>query len=127
MGGRVLVVDDALGVRESIRLLLEPEFEVETADGVASALASLRAARPDLVLLDLVMPGATGFDLLAQIRSQSDPPPVIVVSATRSISTAVDAMKGGAVDFILKPFGAEELRGKVRAGVKGKTLATRGA
>jgi DNA-binding NtrC family response regulator len=125
MGGRVLVVDDELGVRESIRLLLEPEFEVETTDGVAAALAAIRDARPDLVLLDLVMPGGSGFDLLRHTSAQPDPLPVIVISATRSISTAVDAMKSGAVDFILKPFGADELRAKVRAGLQGKALAPR--
>jgi DNA-binding NtrC family response regulator len=125
LGRRILVVDDALGVRESIRLLLEPEFEVVTAESVAAALASIREARPDLVLLDLVMPGGSGFDLLQHTSAQPDPLPVIIVSATRSISTAVDAMKSGAVDFILKPFGADELRAKVRAGLRGKALVPR--
>ena len=122
----MLVVDDDLGVRESIRLLLEPEFEVDTTDGVRGALESMREVRPDLILLDLVMPGASGFDLLHHLATTPDPaPPVIIVSATRSISTAVDAMKSGAIDFILKPFEVDELRSKIRAGLRGKALTPR--
>ena len=117
MGDLVLVVDDELGVRESVRLLLEPEFSVEAVANVDEAIAALGRRRPALVLLDLAMPRRSGFDLLLHLGETGDPTPVIVVSATRSITIAVDAMKAGAVDFLLKPFGAEELRGRIRAGL----------
>jgi len=122
MGGRVLVVDDERGVRESLRLLLEPECEVDTATDVGTALASIRAEPPDLVLLDLVMPGRGGLALLAELEADPAPPPVMVLSATRSVATAVDAMKCGAVDYLTKPFEVNELRIKVRERLERRAL-----
>ena len=122
MGGRVLVVDDERGVRESLRLLLESECEVDTATDVGTALASIRAEPPDLVLLDLVMPGRGGLALLAELEADPAPPPVMVLSATRSVATAVDAMKCGAVDYLTKPFEVNELRIKVRERLERRAL-----
>jgi DNA-binding NtrC family response regulator len=111
---RVMVVDDERGVRESLRLLLADECEVEAVASVDSALAGIRADAPDLVLLDLVMPGRSGFDLLAELSAMPTAPPVVVLTATRTIATAVEAMKRGAVDYVTKPFEIDELRIKVR-------------
>jgi DNA-binding NtrC family response regulator len=111
---RVLVVDDERGVRESLRLLLADECEVEAAESVDAALAGIRGDAPDLVLLDLVMPGRSGFDLLAELSAMPAAPPVVVLTATRTIATAVEAMKRGAVDYVTKPFEIDELRIKVR-------------
>jgi DNA-binding NtrC family response regulator len=85
---RVMVVDDERGVRESLRLLLADEY--------------------------LVMPGRSGFDLLAELSAMPTAPPVVVLTATRTIATAVEAMKRGAVDYVTKPFEIDELRIKVR-------------
>ncbi len=68
----------------------------------------------DAVLLDLVMPGRTGIDFLRELAERDDPPPVIVLSATRAVATAVEAMKLGAADFVTKPFDVDALRIKVR-------------
>jgi DNA-binding NtrC family response regulator len=114
MAGRVLVVDDERGVRESLRMLLTPECTVAEATSVDEALIALAATRPDLVLLDLVMPGHSGFELLSELSRTPDPPPVIVLTATRNIATAVEAMKRGAADYVTKPFEIEALRIKVR-------------
>jgi DNA-binding NtrC family response regulator len=111
---RVLVVDDEPGVQESLRMLLKQECEVVTAGSVDEALRLLGEASPDVVLLDLVMPGRSGFDLLAELARQPAPPPVIVLSGTRTIATAVEAMKLGAADYLTKPFEVEALRIKVR-------------
>jgi len=111
---RVLVVDDEPGVQESLRMLLKQECEVVTAASVDEALRLLAQAPPDLVLLDLVMPGRSGFDLFAELAKQDSPPPVIVLSGTRTIATAVEAMKLGASDYLTKPFEVEALRIKVR-------------
>jgi DNA-binding NtrC family response regulator len=113
---RVLVVDDERGVRESLRVVLEDRCRVELATSVDAALESIRREPPDLVLLDLLMPGRSGFDLLAALEADdalSPPPPVVVVTATRSVPTAVEAMKRGAADFVTKPFEVEALRIKV--------------
>jgi two-component system response regulator AtoC len=110
----ILVVDDEPGVRESLRMLLKDEFEVTPVGEVDAALALLDQQPIDAVLLDLVMPGRTGLDFLRELAERSDPPPVIVLSATRTVATAVEAMKLGAVDFVTKPFEIDALRIKVR-------------
>jgi DNA-binding NtrC family response regulator len=112
--GRVLVVDDERGVQESLRLLLKDEHDVATASSVDEALAALDAGPADVILLDLVMPGRSGLDLLRELAERGDGPPVVVVSATRAIPPAVEAMKLGAVDFVTKPFEVDALRIKVR-------------
>jgi DNA-binding NtrC family response regulator len=111
---RVLVVDDEPGIRESLRMLLSDQCAVDAVASVDEARAALRAGTPDLVLLDLVMPGESGFDLLAELGRAPHAPPVVVVTATRTVSTAVEAMKRGAADYVTKPFEVEALRIKVR-------------
>jgi two-component system response regulator MprA len=111
---RVLVVDDEPGVRESIRMILRGECEVATADSVDAALRSLAATPADLVLLDLVMPGRGGFDLLAELARRDDAPPVLVLTATRLEETAQEARARGAADCLRKPFEVEALRRRVR-------------
>jgi DNA-binding response OmpR family regulator len=111
---RVLVVDDEPGVRESIRMILRGECEVATADSVEAALSSLAATPADLVLLDLVMPGRGGFDLLAELSRRKNPPPVLVLTATRLEETAKEARARGAADCLRKPFEVEALRSRVR-------------
>jgi DNA-binding NtrC family response regulator len=111
---RVLVVDDEAGVRESLRMLLKQECEVVTASGVDEALVAVEATPPDLILLDLVMPGGSGLDLLAALAEHETRPPVVVLTATRTVATAVEAMKLGAADYVTKPFEVEALRIKVR-------------
>ena len=113
----ILVVDDS---RESLRLMretLEREgFAVRLADGGDLALASIAAAPPDLVLLDLRMPGMDGFQVLRQ-RMLQDPErrvPVIVMSGEAQPEERVEAMALGAVDFITKPFHEEELLVRLR-------------
>jgi DNA-binding NtrC family response regulator len=112
--GRVLVVDDERGVQESLRLLLKDEHDVEAAGSVDDGLRALDAGGADVILLDLVMPGRSGLDMLRELAERGDGPPVVVVSATRAIPPAIEAMKLGAVDFVTKPFEVEALRIKVR-------------
>ena len=111
---RILVVDDELGVRESLRMLLKDASEVVTASGVDEGLRAIADTPPDLILLDLVMPGRSGFDLLTAVSEAGDPPPVIVLTATKTVATAVEAMKLGAADYVTKPFEVDALRIKVR-------------
>ena len=110
----LLVVDDEQGVRESLRMLFKGDCEVATAGSVDEAERFLHGSSPDLILLDLVMPGRGGLELLASLADQVDPPPVVVLTATKTVATAVEAMKRGAVDYITKPFEVEALRIKVR-------------
>jgi DNA-binding NtrC family response regulator len=114
MPPRVLVVDDEPGVRESLRMVLSGTCDVVLAGSVEEGLARLRAEPPDLVLLDLVMPGHSGFELLAELAAAPQAPPVVVLTGTHTVSTAVEAMKQGAADYVTKPFEVEALRIKVR-------------
>ena len=111
---RILAVDDEAGVQESLRMLFAGDFELITAGSVDAALRAMAEAPPDLILLDLVMPGRSGLELLAELSEHKNPPPVVVLTATNSVATAVEAMKRGAADYVTKPFDVEALRIKVR-------------
>jgi DNA-binding NtrC family response regulator len=119
----VLVVDDEAGVRESLRMLLHGECEVVTAESADAALAHLGTSPPDLILLDLVMPGRSGLELLEELRQLDEPPPVIVLTATKTLTTAIEAMKLGAADYVTKPFEVDALRIKIRHYLEHRALA----
>ena len=118
---RVLVVDDEPSVQESLRMVLKGVCDVDVASDADEALARAAAAPPDLILLDLVMPGRSGLDVLAELPEPK--PPVVVLSATRTLDTAVEAMKRGAVDYVTKPFEVEPLLVKVRQLLEHRRLA----
>ena len=109
----LLVVDDEPGVQESLRMLFKDAYRVLTASSVDEALGVLQGEPVDLVLLDLVMPGRSGFELLAEVAELESPPPVVVLTATRTLDTAIEAMKLGAADYVTKPFEVDALRIKV--------------
>jgi DNA-binding NtrC family response regulator len=110
----VLTIDDEPGVRESLHLILEDEFEVlEAADG-AAALAILAERRVDVALLDVRMPGEPGSKVLPKILAIDDSIPVILITADPHLRMAVDAMKAGAYDYVAKPYDVEEILTLVR-------------
>ncbi len=106
---RVLVVDDEAAIRDSLKLLLRSEFEVVTAEDGKAALEALDSFSPDLVLLDVLMPNLDGLQTLRELREKSSVLPVVMLTATNTVKTAVQAMKLGAVDYLSKPFDVEEL------------------
>jgi len=120
---RVLVVDDETGVRESLRMLLKDDCEVVTADSAEAGLRALSEMPADLVLLDLVMPGKSGLSFLTELGDRADAPPTIVLTATKTVATAVEAMKLGAADYVTKPFEIEALRIKIRQILEHRALA----
>jgi two-component system, NtrC family, response regulator AtoC len=107
---RVLAVDDELGVRESIRILLSAEYDVTSVASGDAALDAIQRERPHLVLLDIIMPGMDGMELLERIRGSDPGLPVVILTATKTVKTAVAAMKLGAFDYLQKPFDVDELR-----------------
>jgi CheY-like chemotaxis protein len=107
---RVLVVDDEAGVRESIRILLSSEYEVLFAGNGGEALEIVERDRPNLVLLDIIMPGMDGMEVLERIKTTDATLPVVMLTATKTVKTAVAAMKLGAFDYLPKPFDVDELR-----------------
>ena len=105
----ILVVDDEPGVRESFRLILQDQYEmIEAADG-PSALEAVSSRPVDLMLLDIRLPGMEGIEVLERVKSMDDGIEVIMVTAVKTIKTAVEAIKLGAYDYITKPFDVEEI------------------
>src|SRR5437764_2778375 len=102
---RVLVVDDEQRMRRVLQILIEKlGLESHGAESAERALEFLQANQVDLVLTDLRMPGMGGLEFLARLRAIDADLPVVVLTAYGTISSAVDAMKLGAFDFLLKPF-----------------------
>ncbi|MEW6544420.1 MAG: sigma-54 dependent transcriptional regulator [Nitrospirota bacterium] len=110
MKKRVLLVDDEPSVLASLKVVLEPIYEVICASSAQEGLDLFRQESPDLVLLDVILPGTNGLELLQTLRAEDRSKPVIMLTATKTVKTAVDAMKLGAADYLTKPFDIEELR-----------------
>ncbi len=106
----VLVVDDESGIRESLRIILRDEFELSFAETGEEALRKTAANPPDVVLLDIVLPGMDGIATLERLRADIPHTPVVMVTATRTLKTAVTAIKLGAYDYVQKPFDLDELK-----------------
>jgi two-component system response regulator RegX3 len=112
---RVLIVEDEPGLIESVRYSLEVEgFEVVVADAGRPGLEAARTQKPDLVLLDLMLPGMSGLDVCRQIRVFSDVP-IIMLTAKDSEADKVAGLELGADDYLTKPFSMRELLARVRA------------
>src|SRR5437016_12989245 len=105
----VLVVDDDPGVRESFRLILEDHYDVTDVPDGPTALDVVRTSTVDLVLLDIRLPGMDGIEVLERIKALDEGIEVILVTAVKTVRTAVDARKLGAFDYLTKPFEEDEL------------------
>jgi len=115
---RIVVVDDDAAVGAAIAELLAPEgFEVESPADAAAALPELIRWVPDLVILDVNMPGMSGWELCAILRRQSATRavPVLFLTGRTEVKDRITAMQLGGSDYLAKPFGADELRRKVRS------------
>jgi len=107
---RVLVVDDEEGVRESLRMTLKDDYETIAVGSAEEALDTLTSASVDVVLLDILMPGMDGMKLLEELRARNLNMPIIMLTATKTLKTAIEAMKLGAFWYVTKPFDVDELR-----------------
>src|SRR5918996_516144 len=107
---RILVIDDEVAIRDSLRMTLEYEgYEFVGAATGQEGLALAERESPDLVLLDVKMPGMDGLEVLARLRAMNEAVPGVVISGHGTISTAVEATKKGAFDFIEKPFASDRV------------------
>jgi two-component system response regulator ResD len=111
----ILIVDDEAIVREVVsQYLTQDGFSVETAADGIEALARFNSARPDLVLLDLMLPGIDGLEVCRRIRSQSNVPVIKVTAKSDEIDTVI-GLSVGADDYIGKPFSPRELVARIKA------------
>ncbi len=122
----ILVVDDELGPRESLRMILRDDYSVQTAASGKQALEILQKDEYDLIILDIRMPEMNGIDLLKVIREQAPDTQVIMITAYASIDTATEALRLGAIDYLIKPFEITSVREVVKKGLH-KRFETREA
>ena len=106
---RVLVVDDEIGPRESLRMLLKTHYQVATADSGPVALRELPRFRPDLVIMDVKMPQMDGLEVLRQIKLTDPSVEVIMITAYASLETVRQALTYGAFEYLIKPFSRKDL------------------
>ena len=119
----VLVVDDEASIRESLSMILEYEgYRVAEADGGKAALARLADRIPDAVLLDIKMPEIDGLDLLTAFRERGYDMPVVIITGHGDVSTAVEATRRGAYDFLEKPLQRERVLVSLRNAIDAHRL-----
>jgi two-component system KDP operon response regulator KdpE len=116
--GKILIVDDEPQIRRVLRTTLTSQgYTVAEARTGDEALEEVRADRPDLILLDVNLPGISGLDTCREIRASSDIP-IIMLTVRGSERDKVQALDAGADDYVVKPFGSDELMARIRAGLR---------
>ena len=115
MKARILVIDDELAIRESLRMILEYDgYECLLAPTGQEGIALVEREPPDLVFLDIKMPGMDGLEALRRIRDLDEILPIVMISGHGTVSTAVEATKLGAFDFLEKPLASERVSVTIR-------------
>ncbi|WP_110182699.1 MtrAB system response regulator MtrA [Nocardioides solisilvae] len=116
--GRVLVVDDDASLAEMLTIVLRQEgFDSQMVTRGDEALAAFRSYRPDVVLLDLMLPGRDGIDVCKEIRGESGVPIVMLTAKSDTIDVVL-GLESGADDYVIKPFKPKELVARIRARVR---------
>ncbi|MEJ2723057.1 MAG: response regulator [Deltaproteobacteria bacterium] len=117
--GKILVVDDEKRIRDGCRTVLSQEgFEVAVAEDGYNGLKMIEAGHFDIILLDLMMPGVSGMDLLERVKVRHPDTVIVVITGYATLEHSVEAMKKGAFDFISKPFSPQDLRGVVAKAIE---------
>jgi len=110
----LMLIDDEQTIRDGISMALDSEYDVRTFASAEEALEAVGGALPDLVLLDIGLPGMNGIDALARIKDLDPDIPVIMITAYEDIKTVISAMKLGAYDYVVKPIVMDGLRVSIR-------------
>lgn len=121
---RLLVIDDELGPRESLRFLFKDRYDVTCVDSVDKGVASLKENPPDCIITDIKMPGKTGIQGLKEIRAIDQQVSIIMLTGFGSLDTAQEAIRHGATDYLKKPFDTDEIR-EIVAGYVQRTKINR--
>jgi two-component system KDP operon response regulator KdpE len=116
---RVIVVDDEPPIRRFLRTSLRAEgYEVIEEETAEAALVEIRRRTPDLIMLDLGLPGIDGLEVIRQVRGTGSAVPIIVLTSRTDEAGKVEALDLGADDYITKPFGVDELLARIRAALR---------
>ena len=119
MKSHILVVEDEAKLAQFIKIELEFEnYEVTVASDGFSGLSSAREVKPDLILLDWMLPGISGPEICRRLRQTGDKVPIILLTAKDEVSDRVAGLDAGADDYVVKPFSIEELLARVRASLR---------
>jgi two-component system OmpR family response regulator len=119
MSCRILVVEDEAKLAQFIKLELSYEgYEVTIASDGLAGLSDAREIKPDLILLDWMLPGISGLEICRRLRSTGDKVPIILLTAKDEVSDRVAGLDAGADDYIVKPFSIEELLARIRANLR---------
>ena len=120
----ILIVDDEEAIRESLRMILEHEgYEVQEAAGGHEALTKIKSKSPDAVMLDIKMPDIDGMEVLDRIRESGEVVPVMMITGHGDVSTAVEATRRGAFDFLEKPLERDRVLLSLRNAVENRRLS----
>ena len=123
---RIALVEDNLSLRKGIAYRLQDDgHSVDALDDGRAAADFLRQEDPDLVILDINLPGRSGLEILSEMRSRGDSCPVILLTARSRTEDRVTGLDAGADDYLVKPFAMDELAARVRALARRKDVAPR--
>jgi two-component system response regulator MprA len=113
---RVLVIDDDRAVRDAVRrALVLAGYEVQTAENGLDGLQQVDETRPDVIVLDVMMPEMDGLELSRRLRSLGDRTPILMLTARDAVEDRIDGLDAGADDYLVKPFDTGELSARIRA------------
>ncbi len=121
----ILVVDDEMGPRESLKMILYPYYNVHTADRGAQAVEMLKQVPVDLVTVDLKMPGFSGINVLERVKQYDPDIEAIIITGYGSLDTAIEGLRLGAFDYISKPFDVNHILSLVRRGLDRRNAKAR--
>lgn len=124
-GGTVLVIDDERGPRESLRIVLKTHYRVLCADSVDAGVALLQHERPDVIVMDIRMPGKNGIEGLRAIRALDSQVAVIMLTGFGALETAQEAIRHGASDYLKKPFDVHEIQEIIQRHIHRTQIARR--
>jgi len=121
----ILIVDDEMGPRESLKMILNPYYTVHTAERGAQAIEMLKQIPVDLVTLDLKMPGLSGINVLEKVKEHDPDIEAIIITGYGSLDTAIEGLRLGAFDYISKPFDVNHILALVRRGLERRNAKAR--
>ena len=118
----ILIVDDEKGIRESLRMVLQDDYDLHLAETGAEAIRFFESRSVDVVLLDIMLPDTDGRRLIQEFKAIDDNVDIIMVTAIKDLQSGIDAIKNGAHDYLVKPFEVENIKAIVARAIKKKKL-----